>query len=152
METGSALSPTHQQYLSLDFFSLAGLEASSDFDANSSAADSRSINDSNSAPYIARVKSAPGTPLDDPSPISLEPSRSNSGRGHSRQLSRSKSSQDVHYEHDMDVDHAPNNAGQVGSGGATPDDLLGMEMSGANYDAMQAGILQHQVGYLILKR
>lgn len=173
METASALSPpSQQQYLSLDFFSLAGLEAASEFDSNASAGESAaSASAADKASYVTRVKSAPGTPLDDPSPISLEPTLSSSGKGHSRQLSRSRSTYDVHtaaYDHDMDVDHANNNSGgsggshrgggkgsatsggQSGSAGATPsaeqnDHMLGMEISGATYDAIQAGILQHQV-------
>lgn len=115
-------------------------------------------------------------PLDDPSPISLDSrpvsnpgrsrsaaSRSNNGAGSSKKSSSARGN--LSAASPMDVDnsttsnggggsgHASGHLGGVNSGHSTPgieaNDILNanpMEMSPAVYDAIQAGILQHQVG------
>jgi len=125
---------------------------------------------------------SPEEPLDDPSPISLDVSRSTSGQGRRRSVgsnqaagatSRASASRSsVHSGNKQQLGASPmevdpnsgaasgsggGNAGGSGGGGVhnsghnTPapldaSDLMNMEVSGAAYDAIQAGILQHQVG------
>jgi hypothetical protein len=114
---------------------------------------------------------SPDEPLDDPSPISLD-ARTPSGPGRRRsagsvtqpqsQPRSARSSIHAGHKHaaaSMDFDHGAGGSSGAGagagsghaanSGNNTPaidaSDLLNMDVSGAAYDAIQAGILQHQV-------
>lgn len=137
----SGLSPSASQHCfpTLDFFSLAGIDGSSE----AQSAGRHYVHDDDQ-------------PLDDPSPITLE-SRTSSGPGHSRNPSSPASYKGRKGATPMDVDnhsHSHNTgAGQAAakaqsSGHATPADELNnpVEAGGSSYDAMQAGLLQHQVG------
>lgn len=139
----SGLSPSSSQHYfsTLDFLSLAGIDGSSE----AHSAGRHYVHDDDQ-------------PLDDPSPITLE-SRTSSGPGHSRNPSSPASYKDRKGATPMEVDNhshshtagaGPANAKAHSSGHATPADELSnpVEASGASYDAMQAGMLQHQVSWL----
>lgn len=168
----TALSP-NSYYSSFDFLSLVGLDShNTPTDLESPAAASGSKPSAISGGDHQHTHNyhsdgahvpSPDEPLDDPSPIALDiPSRSTSGHGSrrsntsvtqapsqkgTRRASRSSINSARQYPaaSPMEVDH---NAVQ-GSGRNTPavegHDLMNMEVSGAAYDAIQAGILQHQV-------
>lgn len=158
----SGLSPSSSQhYLStLDFLSLAGIDGSAEAHHAAAAA----------AGHHAGHVDDGDAPLDDPSPIALE-SRTSSGAGHPRNpvspappshTGRDRTPMDIdahshshahHHSHHASMSRsagAESGAATVhqhSSGQATPAEEVGdpVEHGGSSYDALQAGMLQHQV-------